>query len=82
MTNSMMFDRSVMLENHLRYNFVPPIHYSFFSAVEEAIDACNEGNWNKKITLPNDKILTAGTIAEELHLDCFIDQDVLDEENW
>jgi hypothetical protein len=62
----------IMLENHLRYNFYPPINVSFFLPIcKEAIEAVNNGD--------NEKLISgvpAGLIIGQFHLeDCITNPD-------
>jgi len=61
--------RWIMIENHLKYNFIPPIHNSFVNPAIEAIDACNMEEPEKFVKLPNGRTLRAGQIVEELRLE-------------
>jgi hypothetical protein len=75
-----MFSRTVMLEHHLRYNHFPPLSTELVEYAESAIDACNEGDWDREITLIGPQgvaIVRAGDLVEGLHLDCFIEGDEL-----
>lgn len=69
------------LAYHLTSNHFPPIPTSMVQACIEAIDALNEGNYDKMISLPDGvgyKGLTAApasAIVEQHHLDPFLDED-------
>ena len=59
---------SIALENHLRYNFYPPISVSLIQPFcEKAIVAVNEGDPNKMIAG-----VTALSLIENFHLEFFI----------
>ncbi len=72
MEGTEMFSRRTMLEHHLRYNHYPPISVSFADVAEQAIDACEFGDDERKITMPNGVTLHAHEIVEQLHLDSFL----------
>ena len=67
-----MFDRNVMLRYHLKHNHYPPVSVVFVVIAAEAIAAVEAEDWQRKIELPNGKIMTASEIVEELHLSSFI----------
>lgn len=69
---------------HLTSNHYPPVPTTMIPACREAIDAINEGDYDRNITLP-DGILwrdrteaPAWAIAEGHHLEAFIDT----KEDW
>jgi hypothetical protein len=63
----------VQLENHLHYNFFPPLNYAeALQCAEDAINAVNAGEGWRGVETPNGKILEAWDVVEELHLEFFI----------
>lgn len=68
-------DLDTLLRIHLQGNHYPPVHPDFIPACKEAIAACNEENYNKKIKMCNGITKTAYEIVEGLHLDSFLDQE-------
>ena len=63
------------LEQHLKYNHYPPINTVFIVIAKEAIEHVNNGRWEEKIEMPNGRVLTSGSIVEQLHLESFLDAD-------
>lgn len=63
-------DRALAI--HCSSNCFPPIHSDFIPAFREAIDWCACENNRQLVTLPNGKVLTAGEICEQAHLDAFV----------
>lgn len=62
---------------HLTNNHFPPIHEDFHPAAQQAIDLVNKRQGQTPITLPNGIVKTAYEIIEGLHLDSFLDDEVL-----
>jgi hypothetical protein len=63
----------VQLENHLHYNFVPPLNYDeAMRAATEAIDFVNAGEGWRGVETPNGKVMQAWDVVEELRLEFFI----------
>jgi len=66
------------IEWHLRSNHFPPVPSSMVTPCIEAIDAINEGNYEKLISLPEGvgyrglTVAPANAIAEAHHLDAWI----------
>jgi hypothetical protein len=69
-----MFPRRTMLEHHLRYNHFPPVSVVFTSAAEQAIDAVNADDAERRVNLPNGITLHAHEIVEQLHLESFLSE--------
>jgi hypothetical protein len=63
---------------HLRTNHYPPVPLSMVSVCIEAIDACNDEDYDREITLPEGVLwrgretAPANAIAEAHHLDSWI----------
>lgn len=68
--------RIISIENHLQYNHYPPVSTSFANACESAIDACVAEDFDKVITLPNGKHVSARDVCDGLHLWSYVDEDV------
>lgn len=62
----------VALRWHLRSNHFPPVHESFVPAAQQAIEACNDGDYDTIIDLPNGKRLAVDEIIRGLHLEAWI----------
>lgn len=62
------------LDWHLQSNHFPPVSLAFKPACIEAIQACDQGEAEKEITLPNGRVKSAFEIVEELHLQDFLQQ--------
>ena len=67
----------VQLMWHLQYNHYPPVHADFVDSAIESIQSINEEEPDKKVKLPNSKVLTALEICEGLHLESFINIAIL-----
>ena len=65
----------VLMQYHLQHNIMPPIHSIFIPFALQAVDLYNNEDYDILIELPNNKILTAGQIVEELRLEAWINQD-------
>ena len=71
--------RRTALEWHLRSNHFPPVPLSMVEPCEQAIDACNEGDSDRQIQLPEQTswrghdTAPAWAIVEGHHLDSFLD---------
>lgn len=69
---------------HLRSNHFPPVPTSMVPVCIEAIDAVNEGDWDKEIALPEGvgykglTVAPASAIVEQHHLEAWIE----DEEDY
>ncbi len=69
------------LQWHLQANHYPPIPTYMVEPCKQAIEACNEGEWDRLIDLPNgvefrgSTQATAGQIANGLHLFSWIEED-------
>jgi len=69
------------IEWHLQANNFPPIPKSMVKPCLEAIEATNEGNFDKLISLPEGTgyrgltVAPAGAIVESHHLDTWIQYD-------
>lgn len=63
------------LYHHLRYNHFPPVSDVWIKACQDAIDACDEGDSSREISVPSATVCTmpAYDIVEGLHLDGFCD---------
>jgi len=82
--SNMVEEGSVNLETairiHLTSNCYPPMPEQFVPICIEAINACNDGEYDKVIELPEDMIFrggkpTAGNIADSLHLEAWLHAD-------
>lgn len=62
------------LEIHLTGNHYPPVSLDFVPSCMKAIKHCNEGNYDKKIKMPNGKVRSAYFIVEGLHLETFLEE--------
>ena len=62
------------MTQHLLYNHYPPVHLGFIPSCIEAIQAVEDGEYRKQITMMNGKTLTAGEIVNGLHLEFFVDR--------
>ncbi len=65
------------LEWHLQYNHYPPVSADFVDSAIESIQSINEEEPDKKVKLPNSKVLTALEICEGLHLESFVNISIL-----
>jgi (2Fe-2S) ferredoxin len=81
-----MLDTESAIAWHLQSNHFPPVTKSMVQACIESIDACNEGNFDKLISLPEGvgykglTVAPANAIVEQHHLDAWVE---LDEEfDW
>ena len=63
-----------MLRIHLQGNHYPPVDLHFVPDCKRAINACNKGDYNKKIKMCNGITKTASEIVEGLHLDTFLEE--------
>lgn len=70
-------DIDTALHWHLVGNHFPPIHEDFHPAAKQAIDLVNQRQGQTPITLPNGIVKTAYEIVEGLHLDSFLDDELL-----
>lgn len=74
-----MIDREVSLSWHLTSNHYPPLPASLIETAENAIDACNEYEPERRITLPdgctvNEQAeMEAWDVVEWLHLEFYLD---------
>jgi hypothetical protein len=73
------FDRDTMLLHHLTHNHYPPVPQAFKCAVE-ALDAFENDEADRLITVPSGKRLEAREVVEQLHLDWFLSSDDFAEE--
>jgi hypothetical protein len=70
------------LSYHLTSNHFPPVPTSMVQPCIEAIDAINEGDYGRLISLPDGvgykglTVAPASAIAEQHHLDAFLDEEV------
>ena len=68
---------------HLQSNHFPPVTKSMVQACIESIDACNEGNFDKLISLPEGvgykglTVAPANAIVEQHHLHAWIEYEDL-----
>ena len=62
-----------LLAEHLKYNHFPPVTPLMVEPCKEAIFSILDYDYDKGIKV-GDKIIPAHEIAEELHLDWFIDE--------
>jgi len=67
-------DLDTMLDIHLKGNHYPPVHSSFIPVCKEAIECCNDEDYNKQIKMPNGIVKSAMGIVEGLHLDSFLEE--------
>lgn len=70
-------DINTALHWHLVGNHFPPIHEDFHPAAKQAIDFVNQRQGQTPITLPNGIVKTAYEIVAGLHLDSFLDDELL-----
>ena len=69
-------DRDIALEWHMRSNHFPPIHLDFKPSFLEAIEACQDEDYDRSITMPNGVTRTAEYIVRGAHLESFlVDED-------
>jgi hypothetical protein len=64
-----------ILFHHLHDNHYPPIPAALYPIAIEAIEACDEGDTDRQITLPKSadrEFLLAWQVVEFMHLDGFI----------
>lgn len=67
---------------HLTSNHFPPVPTSMVPTCIEAIDAVNEGDYGKLISLPEGvgykglTVAPASAIVEQHHLDAFLEEEV------
>lgn len=67
---------------HLTDNHYPPLPITFVGVCQAAIRACNHGEWEKSIRLPDDLLwkgshyAPAREIVETYHLDGFLGDDI------
>lgn len=79
-------ESGIPLEQHLSYhltsNHFPPVPTSMVQPCIEAIDAVNEGDYGRLISLPDGvgykglTVAPASAIVEQHHLDAFLDEEV------
>jgi len=60
---------------HLQYNHYPPISLIFLPAVRAALEAARDSDLSRRIELPTGKIVTAGDVVEQVHLQAFLDSE-------
>jgi len=60
------------LADHFMANFYPPITIEVIPFAVKAIDYCNAEEWDEEITFPNGRIITAGEMVNDLHLEPFL----------
>jgi hypothetical protein len=66
---------------HLTSNHFPPVPTSMVPICIEAIDAVNEGDWDRKIALPESvgykglTVAPASAIVEQHHLEAWIENE-------
>lgn len=58
---------------HLQYNFIPPQPPELLEQCIEAIDACNDNEPTRGISLPGGVIVTAGQLVDDLRLEDLIE---------
>ena len=63
-----------LLNIHLTGNHFPPVSTNFIPSCKEAIQSCNEEDYDKQITMPNGITKSASYIVEGLHLETFLDE--------
>ena len=66
----MDLDRVLVIQ--LQNNHYPPVSLAFIPACKQAIEACNNEEYNTMIDMPNGRTITAEAIVEGLHLQPFI----------
>ena len=73
------FDQEQNLETllsiHLQSNHYPPVNLVFIPTCIEAIEACNNEDYEKILLMPNNKKMRVIDIIEGLHLDSFIESE-------
>ncbi len=80
-------DIDTALSWHLSSNHYPPIPQVMIEPAKKAIEAFNEGDTNRVITLPENVSFKefnhapAYEMVEAMHLDAWIDYDALDDSN-
>ena len=67
------------LEDHLRHNHYPPVSPAFIPAAKKAIRLVDDGEYGEPVRLPNKKVLLAGDIVSQLHLEPFLAENRPDE---
>lgn len=77
---AMEVDIDTKLSWHLSSNHYPPVPTAMVPTCVKAIEACNEGDSERRIELPEGiaykdgtNTAPAGTIVDALHLDSFLD---------
>ncbi len=70
-----MTDLETGLAWHLQSNHFPPVSRLFVPTCIEAINACNTGDYEHEIEMPNGKIRTAAFIVEGLHLNVWLENE-------
>ena len=66
----------VALTWHLQSNHFPPVSTAFIPTAIAAIEAANEGDWDRVIDFPKGTAIesdNAGRIVDGLHLESWID---------
>lgn len=63
---------------HLQYNHYPPISLDFIPTAKKAIKKANQEECGYIIKMPNGRILPVSEIIEGLHLESFLDEEVLE----
>lgn len=58
---------------HLAYNFIPAQPAELLDYCIEAIDACNEGDPTRAISLPGGVSVTAGELVDDLRLNDLVE---------
>jgi glutamine amidotransferase PdxT len=62
----------VAVQAHLQSNCFPPVTSKLVPACVEAIQACEDEDYDRPVILPNGESTTAGYMVERLHLDAFV----------
>lgn len=81
-----MLNKYAALHHHLAYNHFPALPTTLVQTCLDAIDACNEGDPDRQVDLPDDMLISvgggdptptirAGDMVDMAHL-----QDMLDDE--
>ena len=77
-------DIDLRLQWHFQENHYPPLPLSLIPVAKRAIQNCNNGDWDKKVRLPDlvewkgKKLAPSDACVEAWHLDFFLDSEVLE----
>lgn len=71
-----------IMEIHLRYNNFPPINPIIAPAVLMAVEEVAQGNYDRKITLPEGRTFTAKALVDATNSWDFVENMMLPEEDY